>query len=632
MKRIAMLFAVLFMTCSSALALKRSELSEAAKALVPDTGEVTVVRMRDGKTWEGAVMTDAPDKLFLKVARSGGITSTMELLKTDIMSRDIKDITPVLFAKLMEIKLNSDTALTESEYKSNIALFEEFITKCPRHPELDQIKKLKDSFSEEYESVQKGLKKVGSKWSTPVVGTVREFNLLTEQIDEIAKRPDFRDNPKAKEFQAALIEKRRTTVRNLPGLLQAQVPKFIEARAFDDAVSEMDAFIKFWNQQVVALEGPAVEVMKGMDFDVMLKMQDRIMDGYKKAGMDKLIPKDAPKEQDMVYIPGGYFLMGERGVAPTNDTFPLHIVYVSPFLIGKYEVSNEEYRKFVAYVKKTGDSSFEHPSAPLMKKHDAKVETMPGLNHDKQPVMGVDWYDAYAFCKWKGYRLPTEAEWEKAARGTDDRKFQWGDGSPVECQVNHRPARAFMAQEMDRQNPPMAPAPAGGCSCVKEDLPPPPPTSIPDETWFVDAWMPRQALDAIKNECLLWDKTYTNACGLMHMAGNAAEWVADLYDPKFYANSPVNDPLNDKTGKVHVFRGGSYLADSVEEFRVTRRGFPKDAKMESGCNSAGKPMIGFRVAKDLGITRRQTDADKAVTTDGKSFDDMMRELDKDAAK
>jgi len=634
MKRYLSVLLGFFFLSLAAHALQRSELSPAAQVLVPEGGGLVTIVTGDGKTHEGVVSMEDDAKIILKFKKPGGtIFQSVPIMKSDIRKREPKDVAPLLFEKLMEYKLDAQMALPESQYRSAIALFDEFIEKAPDFPELSKIRDLRSSFVAELGNLGKGLKKVGSEWTTPVCGTVKEFDLYTSQMKELEERDDYATNEKVREFHAGLVEKRREAVRSLPGMVRSTVPQLISAGNFDTAVNEVVSFMQFWCDQVVRAEGPAASVIKQMDFGQIIQLQKMIIDGYVKAGKGKEGTSPDPGSRTMVYIPGGYFLMGKEGSESASPDFPLHIVYVSPFMIGKYEVTNKEYRKFIAHVKTTGDSTMEHPDSPLMKKHDPEGWKHPHLSRDDQPVVGVDWFDAYAYCKWKGLRLPTEAEWEKAARTMDGRKYPWGEKAPKEMEANFAPARSFMAAEMDRQHPPQAPKPQGGCACVKKEVPPPPPTVLPDETWDANKQIPDQAIDAIRNDFMIWDKNYDFAYGIMHMAGNAAEWVYDFYDAQYYWKSPVQNPKGPEKGKQHVFRGGSYLSTRPDELAVYLRGVATNPKMDSGCMPDGRPFIGFRVVRDLGLSGAfHEEQRKEKATGGKSFDQFINELESDKDK
>ena len=110
----------------------------------------------------------------------------------------------------------------------------------------------------------------------------------------------------------------------------------------------------------------------------------------------------------MIYIPKGYFQMGSS--SGKEDEKPMHFVFTTGYFIDKYEVSNKDY---AAFMLATG-----HPPPKFWK--DSR------FNEPDQPVVGVNWHDAMAYAKWKKRRLPTEAEWEKAARGNDGRLWPWG--------------------------------------------------------------------------------------------------------------------------------------------------------------------------------------------------------------
>lgn len=128
---------------------------------------------------------------------------------------------------------------------------------------------------------------------------------------------------------------------------------------------------------------------------------------------------DAP----MVLVLAGEFMMGSRedDKSAQNDERPAHSVYLDAFYIDQYEVTTSRYAKFFRETKR---SAPEYWPEQVMQQHGRK------------PVVGVDWNDATAYCSWAGKRLPTEAEWEKAARGTDQRVYPWGNAGPSKALAN----------------------------------------------------------------------------------------------------------------------------------------------------------------------------------------------------
>jgi len=120
---------------------------------------------------------------------------------------------------------------------------------------------------------------------------------------------------------------------------------------------------------------------------------------------------------DMAYISAGHFLF-QKSIRQ----------YLPAFYIDKHEVSNAEYAEFLNYLRETGDRSYDHPAQPSSKQGHVPLEwTERAGSNPNHPVVGVDWYDAFAYARWRGKRLPTEKEWEKAARGKRGLKYPWGD-------------------------------------------------------------------------------------------------------------------------------------------------------------------------------------------------------------
>jgi formylglycine-generating enzyme required for sulfatase activity len=186
----------------------------------------------------------------------------------------------------------------------------------------------------------------------------------------------------------------------------------------------------------------------------------------------------------MVYVPAGEFIMGsdEGG----RGERPMHIVYLDAFWIDKTEVTNAQYRKCVE-----------------ARACDTPVRTTyyDDADYVQHPVVYVSWNDADVYCRWAGKRLPTEAEWEKAARGTGGRTYPWGER--INC--DHA-----QYSKCDGRTVPVGSKPKGAS--------------------------PYGALD---------------------MAGNVWEWVADWYDPGYYSQSPGRNPPGPDSGEGRVLRGGS---------------------------------------------------------------------------
>jgi len=199
-----------------------------------------------------------------------------------------------------------------------------------------------------------------------------------------------------------------------------------------------------------------------------------------------------PPAGAMVSIPAGEFTMGSQD--GDADERPAHKVYVDSFSIDVYEVTVGQYAEFL----RSGEVR-----APL------DWKTINQSANQKRPVANVDWADAVAYCKWAGKRLPTEAEWEKAARGTDGRIYPWGNDPPTPLHANYGKMGSHDYETL---------APVGTLEAGKSPY------------------------------------------GIYDMAGNVWEWVSDWYDNDYYKNSPQQNPGGPSMGGFKVIRGGSWTS------------------------------------------------------------------------
>lgn len=244
---------------------------------------------------------------------------------------------------------------------------------------------------------------------------------------------------------------------------------------------------------------------------------------------------------EMVMVPAGEFLMGSDKKTDRlayRSEIPQHRVYLDAFEIGKYEVTALEYLKFVLATNRSPQLDWRYDGGNFQ-------ESM--AHH---PIMHVTWYDADAYCKWAGQRLPTEAEWEKAARGSDGRLFPWG-------QEYAGPTRANFGRT--------------GLSGPVRDRP---------ERLLL--YPPIISVDKYENAL--------SPYGLYQTIGNVAEWVADWYNPDYYKTAHDRNPQGPETGTQKAFRGGGWM-DSTTTMRVAmRNGTDPNTKIN---------WLGFRCARSV---------------------------------
>ncbi len=560
----------LLLSASLASAFTWDDLSPAAKRIVSKE-RIVVLKLANGQTQEGVIVSESEDSITLRQKR-GAMEYELPYLRSSIQRMEEQSVCAAFLTALRPLAYEPKRPYTEEQCGQALALLDEYLTKCPGDDNADAVRVHRDAYAQEIENMRQGLEKVGEEWLPAVAAAVRKFDLLEERIDELLKQyrgvdqPNFRGDPRAVQHYNQIIETRRSIARDLPEIVTRRVPQLIEANRFHDAAAELTSFIRFWVNRVIRTEAGGArtrkdqmqEIFQAMDFGLLIRLQQQVMAAYEQASVKD--PRAGEVGEDgMVYIPGGFFLLGDPAAELRSDLFPMRIIYLEPYWLDQFEVSNRQYREFVEYVERTGDYSMAHPDAPLLKKHRPKGWDFPGLAEDNQPVVGIDWFDAYAYAKWRGKRLPTEAEWERAARGPNNTLYPWGS-DPIGGQViNWVEGRQRISAEMNRLNPPPPPPKRGLFG--GEPPPPPPPFRLPDVTWNVDALRPPQVthpfFDDIKHTVGPW--------GLYHMAGNAAEWVYDWYDPQGYGGLELINPAGASDGKGRVFRGGSFQsADSAE--------------------------------------------------------------------
>jgi formylglycine-generating enzyme required for sulfatase activity len=227
----------------------------------------------------------------------------------------------------------------------------------------------------------------------------------------------------------------------------------------------------------------------------------------------------------IVYVPAGEFLMGSTDADPdaADNEKPQHTVYLDAFWMDRTEVTVAQFR---AFVQATGYRTLaeQRGYADAWVESAAAWQTVTGADwqhpfgpessaEDSHPVVQVSWDDAAAYCTWAGGSLPSEGQWEKAARGTDGRIYPWGDGfdgtSVNFCDMHCQ--RASTYDDGYQFAAPVGSYPAGA-----------------------------------------------SPYGMLDMAGNVWEWTADRYAANYYAHSPAENPGGPETGRYRVLRGGSW--------------------------------------------------------------------------
>ena len=217
----------------------------------------------------------------------------------------------------------------------------------------------------------------------------------------------------------------------------------------------------------------------------------------------------------MALIPESSFHMGVPQAARDGgvDERPNHKVFVDSFYMDIYEVTNGRYLQFVT---DTGHRVPQHPTDPTRALWEGNM--MPESVTDL-PVINVDWFDSVAYCEWAGKRLPTEAEWEKAAKGDNDWRFAWGDMEPTTEHANFNQL----------------------------------------------AWRGESTLVQVG----MYEKG-KSPYGIYDVAGNVWEWVSDWYQVDYYSHSPTHNPQGPETGKEKTLRSSGWQGETPQMRVFTR--------------------------------------------------------------
>jgi len=585
---------VLAMSGLRTFAFTADTLSSEAKALLPTTTEVTITT-KDGTIYSGELIEKTADKYRLQMDRGRGIKFQQEFKIADVKNMQEKNIGDLLAVALIGFKEKLDGTPTKDELARYSSLFKEFLDIAPEHKAAPAIKFLYTDAQKQLENDSKGMQKIEGTWMPPVQASITRFDLAEKRIKEMSDKmpgiesPGYSGNPKAKAFYENLIIARRDTARNLPQIMADRMPILLEEKRFDEAVEELNAFQTFFLTRVAGTEASARKLgteglFEQMDIQYFFRMQQRIMDAY--IGTQTEITPNLEDTSEMVSIPGGFFVRGHSQSQSGSDNFPALITHVDDFEIDRYEVSNAEYQKFVDYVESTGDSSMEHPDAPPLKNHRPAGWNSTELSAPDLPVVGVDWFDAYAYAKWKGKRLPTEAEWEKAARGLKAIEYPWGEHKPAAVFANNPTGRQMLGNKIiQARTPPPE---------QRKGTPVPPPYQMPKSTWPVKSLVPEDAVMLLISP----DLPSVSPYGIYHMAGNAAEWVQDFYDPQYYYHAPTRNPTGPESGEGRIFRGGSFMSADNELATYHRAAADtRNTHFKQGLAKDNTPVIGFRCAK-----------------------------------
>lgn len=238
---------------------------------------------------------------------------------------------------------------------------------------------------------------------------------------------------------------------------------------------------------------------------------------------------------EMALVTAGMFIRGTNAGEPNQQ--PARDIWLDAFYIDVYPVSNQRYRQFVEFLEATNDHACCYPAEHLSSvtrelNHTPRLwargvrgfseDRLRKLGGEDQPVVTLTWYDAFGYAAWAGKLLPTEAQWEKAARGPDARLFPWGDN-----------------------------------------------------------WDPRRLNSGLREQCTTAIDAYPQGVspyGVYDMLGNVWEWCTDRYDRRGYVSGPTRNPSGPASGLDRVCRGGAWNYVSEYATATVRHAFgPSEA-------------------------------------------------------
>ena len=290
-----------------------------------------------------------------------------------------------------------------------------------------------------------------------------------------------------------------------------------------------------------------------------------------------------PDDSTLVFVPGGEFNMGSQ--VYSNES-PLHRVQLSPFWITQTVITNHMYGRFR---RETGHRPSDFVNEEL-------------YNGDNQPIVGIDHSDAVAYCEWAGGRLPTEAEWEFAARGTDGRIYPWGNewnGSKCNSaeRVAGRPLKSYAAWK--------------GFAQVQRTRLEEPVGGLWDVFGQAEVYANNERLKHL--QAVGSYPEGRSPYGVYDMAGNVMEWCSNWYDPRLLNHIKDSTQVSNYQGTYRSVRGGSWMRPLDDQRTSARDACPpsgylsvREKNEEGKMKTYSWPIIsiGFRCAMDVEDAQR----------------------------